>query len=82
MGRLRHEEVYVLATYSMQQQFEMYICVCVLFLFILDVRLVGRTSQGHTGGRSHRIYHPPSFCSARLDFSREKDSAIPFPRGP
>ena len=38
---------------------------------------VGRTSRGHTG-RSHRIFHPPSFCGACLNFSREKDSAIPF----
>ena len=29
-----------------------------------------------TGGRSHRIFHPPSFCGACLNFSREKDSAI------
>ena len=38
--------------------------------------------EGHTGGRSHRISHPPSFCGACLIFSREKDSAIPFPRRP
>ena len=34
------------------------------------------------GGRPHRIFHPPSFCGACLNFSREKDSAIPFPRRP
>ena len=28
-------------------------CVCVFFPFILDIN--GRTSRGHTGGRSHRI---------------------------
>ena len=39
-----------------------------------------RTSRGHTGGRSHRISHPPSFYGACLNYSREKDSAIPFPR--
>ena len=55
-------------------------CVCVFFPFILDIN--GRTSRGHTGGRSHRISHPPSFCGACLNFSREKDSAIPFPRRP
>ena len=54
--------------------------VCVFFPFILDIKFVGRTSRGHTGGRSHRISHPPSFCGARLNFYREKDSAIPFPR--
>ena len=58
------------------------VCVCVLFPFILDIKFVGRTSRGHTGGRSHRISHPPSFCGACLNFSREKDSAIPFPRRP
>ena len=51
------------------------VCVCVLFPFILDIKFVGRTSRGHTGGRSHRIFHPPSFCGACLNFSREKDSA-------
>ena len=60
-------------------------CTCVLrvfFPFILDVTFVGRTSRGHAGGRPHRILHPPSFCGACLNFSREKDSAIPFPRRP
>ena len=56
--------------------------VCVFFPFILDIKFVGRTSRGHTGGRSHRISHPPYFCGACLNFSREKDSAIPFPRRP
>ena len=58
------------------------VCVCVFFPSILDIKFVGRTSRGHTGGRSHRIFHPPSFCGACLDFCREKDSAIPFPRRP
>ena len=59
------------------------LCVCcVFFPFILDIKFVGRTSRGHTGGRSHRISHPPSFCGACLNFSREKDSAVPFPRRP
>ena len=60
-----------------------YVCVfCVFFPSILDIKFVGRTSRGHTGGRSHRIFNPPSFCGACLDFCREKDSAIPFPRRP
>ena len=58
------------------------VCVCVFFPFILDIKFVGRTSRGHTGGRSHRISHPPSFCGACLNFSRENDSAIIFPRRP
>ena len=58
------------------------VCVCVFFPFMRDIKFVGRTSRGHTGGRSHRISQPPSFCGACLNFSREKDSAIPFPRRP
>ena len=27
---------------------------CVFFPFILDIKFVGRTSRGHTGGKSHR----------------------------
>ena len=57
----------------------LFVCVCVFFPFILDITFVGRTSRGHTGGRSNRTSHPP-FCGACLNFSREKDSAIPFPR--
>ena len=30
--------------------------MCVFFPFILDIKFVGRTSRGHTGGRSHRIF--------------------------
>ncbi|CAM9461603.1 unnamed protein product, partial [Ascophyllum nodosum] len=41
-------------------------CVCVFFPSILDIKFVGRTSRGHTGGRSHRIFNPPSFCGACL----------------
>ena len=59
------------------------VCLCVFFPFILDIKFVGHTSRGHTGGRSHMIFHPPSFCGACLNFSREKDSAIiPLPRWP
>ena len=68
----------VLATESLLRD----VCVCVFFPSILDIKFVGRTSRGHTGGRSHRIFNPPSFCGACLDFCREKDSAIPFPRRP
>ena len=44
-------------------------------------QICGRTSRGHTGGRSHRI-SPPSFCGACLNFYCDKDSAVPFPRRP
>ena len=53
--------------------------LCVFFPFILDIMFVGRTSRGHTEGKSHSISHPPSFCGACLNFSREKDSVIHFP---
>ena len=69
-----------LVVYSTLQYSTM--CVCVFFPSILDIEFVGRTSRGHTGGRSHGISHPPSFCSACLSFSREKNSAIPFLRRP
>ena len=70
-------------TIYLDQEFRTTVCVfCVLFPFILDIKFVGRTSRGHTGGRSHRISHPPSFCGACPNFSRDKDSAIPFPRRP
>ena len=47
----------------------------------MDVPAGVTQEEGHTGGRSHRIFHPP-FCGAGLYFSREKDSAIPFSRRP
>ena len=45
-------------------------CVCVVFFsqIVLDIKFVGRTSRGHTGGKSHRISHPPSFGGACLNF--------------
>ena len=58
------------------------VCVCVLLPIYSGRQACGRTSPGHTGGRSHRISHPPSFCGACLNFSREQDSAVPFPRRP
>ena len=30
-------------------------CVCVFFLFILDIKFVGRTSRGHTGFLIHLL---------------------------
>ena len=61
--------------------------MCVVFVvipFILDVRHVdvpaGVTQEEcHTGGMSHRISCPPSFCGACLNFSREKDFSRSFP---
>ena len=97
-SRLKYRRTYVYSSRSFYQRYLVssntykygpwfsycvcFVCVCVFFPFILDIKFVGRTSQGHTGGRSHKISHPPSFCGACLNFSREKDSAIPFPRRP
>ena len=55
-----------------------HVCVCVFsfFPFILDIKFVGRTSRVHTGGRSHRIFHPPSFCGACLSFSTFPSSTV------
>ena len=56
-------------------------CACVVIPFILDVRLVDAPAEvtreeGHTG-----FPHLP-FAVTCLNFYREKDSAIPFPRRP
>ena len=40
-------------------------CVCVFFPSILDIKFVGRTSRGHTGGRSTGfLIHLPSAVRA------------------
>ena len=81
-GKLSNNYCYTYLTKDLHPPSNLLECVCVFFPFILDIKFVGRTSRGHTGGRSNRISHPPSFCGACLCFSREKDSAIPFPRRP
>ena len=58
----------------------MHVCVCCHPIYS-GRQACGRTGRGPTGGRSHRI-SPPSFCGACLNYSREKDSAVPFPRRP
>ena len=79
---LLHDEHVVVVVFFTLTDRASTICLCVFFPSILDIKFVGRTSRGHTGGRSHRIFSPPSFCGACLDFCREKDSAIHFPRRP
>ena len=46
------------------------VCVCCLPIYS-GRQACGRTSRGHTEGRSHRISHSPSFCCACLNFSRK-----------
>ena len=61
----------------------MCVCVCVCFLPIHSGHQVRWTYQpGSHRRKVHRISHPLSFCGACLNLSREKDSAIPFPRRP
>ena len=60
----------------------MCLCVCMCCHPIYSGRQTcGRTSRGYTGGRSHRI-SPSFFCGACLNFHREKNPAVPFPRRP
>ena len=56
-----HQESFV-QQYYRDTNSALLLCVfCVFFPFILNIKFVGRTIRGHTGGRSHRISHPPSF---------------------
>ena len=53
------------------RRLDMCVCVCCHPIYS-GHQACGRTNRGHTtGGRSHRISHPPSFCGACLSFSRE-----------
>ena len=54
----------------------MHITVCVFFPFILDIKFVVYEPGSHRKGHTHQ----PSLCGACLYFSREKGSAVPFPR--
>ena len=47
------------------------VCVCVFFPSILDIKFVGRTSRGHTGGRSNIfLIHLPSAVRALIFVAR------------
>ena len=57
--------------------------VCVSLLPIYSGHQVRWTYQpGSHRRKVTQDFHPPSFCGACFNFSREKDSAIPFPRRP
>ena len=61
----------------------MCVCVCVCFLPIHSGHRVRWTYQpGSHRRKVTQNFHPPYFCGACLNFSREKDSAFPFPRRP
>ena len=53
LTQLIHTLLYVMTIHT---YIHTYVCVCVFFPFILDIKFVGRTSRGHTGRRSHRIF--------------------------
>ena len=57
-------------------------CESLCFLPIYSKHQVRWTYQPGSLRKSHRISHPPSFCGACLNFSREKGSTVPFPRRP
>ena len=49
------------------------VCVCVFFPSILDIKFVGRTSRGHTGGRQGHtgfLIHLPSAVRALIFVAR------------
>ena len=58
------------------------VCVCVFSSHSFWTSSSLDVPAGVTQEEGHRIFNPPSFCGACLDFCREKDSAIPFPRRP
>ena len=66
-----------------KEKSEMHLDLLSFFPFILDIMFVGRTSRGvtHEEGHTGFLIHLLSAMRA-LMFSREKDSAIPFPRRP
>ena len=57
------------------------VCVCVVIPFILDVRLVDAPATVTQEEDRAVFLHLPSAVLAFI-FSREKDSAVPFPRRP
>ena len=65
----------ILVTKTSDQTQQRGVCVCVVILFILDVRLVDVPA-----GVTQNL--PPSFCGACLNFYPEKDTAVPFPHRP
>ena len=54
--------------------------VCVFFPFILDIKFVGRTSRGHTGGR-RRIQPFLSLFDREVEFCVLNDLIVLHPLG-
>ena len=53
--------------YPYRTEHTLCLCVCMLSHLFWTSQTCGRTSRGHTGGRSHRI-PPPFFCSTSVFF--------------
>ena len=68
--------------YTLDHHYNTVLCVLSSHLFWTSGLLVDVPPGVSQEEGSDRISHPPSFCGVCLDFSREKDSAIPFPRRP
>ena len=61
----------------------MAVCVYVAIPCTPDVRFVDVPAETtHEEGHTGFLHFHPSFCGACLNFSREKNSAVPFPRRP
>ena len=79
MHRETHQPLHIRAPVPVSPRIIM--CVCVCFLPIHS----GHQWTYQPGSHRRKVtrdFRPPSFCGACLNFSREKDSAIPFPRRP
>ena len=54
-------------------------CGCVLFPFILDIKFLGSTTRGHTGGRPHRIFSSTFLLWCILVFFSREGFSRSFP---
>ena len=71
--------LYYTILYTVTQTFSSTYYVCVFFPFILDIKFVGRTSRGHTGGRSHILVDfSPTFFTVYPSPSSSSSSSSPL----
>ena len=72
-------EVGMLKLPAVDTKYQVVNSTCVCFVCFLPIHC-GHQVHWTYQPRSHRISHSLSFCGACLNFSREKDPAIPSPR--